>query len=154
MLGWIIKIGNGNQDNVRERQKSNNNNKKIFCVSAHSCNLLPTICCAIHILHHDIVFLKDYVFIKCVIKLFAPVNFDYELTSANFIVFSTPLVAKNFIHNTVLINQFRSLKFLCKFGNAIYLVKYHRSDISIEWQEKEYLDKGLYFYFEMINLFF
>ena len=136
MFGWIIKIGSGNQDNVRERQKSNNNNKKIFCVSAHSCNLLPTICCAIHILHHDIVFLKDYVFIKCVIKLFAPVNFDYELTSANFIVFSTPLVAKKFVHNTVLINQFRSLKFLCKFGNAIYLVKYHRSDISIELHKK------------------
>ena len=81
-------------------------------------------------------FLSKYVFIECVIKLFVPVNFDYELTSANFIVFSTPLVAKKFVHNTVLINQFRSLKFLCEFGNAIYLVKYHRSDISIELHKK------------------
>ena len=108
-----------------------------ICVSAHLCNLLPTICWAIHILHHVVVFfLSKYVFIECVIKLFVPVNFDYELTSANFIVFSTLLVAKK--HNAVLINQFRSLKnFFCYLKNAILHVKYHRSDISIEWQEKE-----------------
>ena len=109
-----------------------------ICVSAHSCNLLPTICWAIHILHHVVVvfFFERICFHRMRDKIICACQLWLRIDICKLYCFFHAACCQK--HNAVLINQFRSLKnFFCYQKNAILHVKYHRSDISIEWQEKE-----------------
>ena len=79
---------------------------------------------------------------KRVIKLFAPVLFDYGLTSANFIVFFTSLAAKNIqcpSDKSIQVYQ----EFLCSFGNDISLCNIARSDT---WMQASHILTYKHFY--------